>query len=46
MNIKFFEDIKEDDVVGGKGASLAKMCQNDFNIPNGYVIKANLFNEF
>ena len=46
MSIKFFEEIKENDVVGGKGASLAKMLQNGFNIPNGYVIIADLFNEF
>lgn len=46
MSIKFFKDINENDVVGGKGASLGKMLQNGFNIPNGYVITANLFNEF
>lgn len=46
MSISFFEDIKENDIVGGKGASLAKMWQNGFNIPNGYVIKAELFDEF
>lgn len=46
MSIKFFEDIKEVDNVGGKGASLSKMYQNDFNIPNGYVIMADSFNEF
>lgn len=46
MDIKFFEDIKEDDIVGGKGASLAKMWQNNFNIPNGYIIKAEIFNRF
>ncbi len=46
MSIKFFEDIKEADVVGGKGASLAKMYQNKFNIPNGYVIMVDSFSEF
>lgn len=46
MNIKFLKDIKEEDSVGGKGASLAKMLQNNFNIPDGYVIKTDLFNEF
>lgn len=46
MGIKFLKDIKENDVVGGKGASLAKMLQNGFNIPNGYVIEADLFNKF
>lgn len=46
MSIKFFADIKDNDLVGGKGASLAKMLQNGFNIPNGYVIDADLFNQF
>ncbi len=46
MNIKFFKDIKEDYEVGGKGASLVKMYQNNFNIPNGYIITADLFDEF
>ena len=46
MSIKFFEDIKEVDNVGGKGASLSKMYQNNFNIPNGYVIMTDSFNEF
>lgn len=46
MNIKFFEDIKENDKVGGKGSSLAKMYQNKFNIPNGYVITSNMFDDF
>lgn len=46
MGIKFFKDINEKDMVGGKGSSLAKMLQNGFNIPNGYVIKADLFNDF
>ena len=46
MSIKFLKDIKEKDLVGGKGASLAKMLQNGFNIPNGFVIEADMFNEF
>ena len=46
MSIKFFEDIGENDKVGGKGASLAKMLQNRFNIPNGFVIETDLFDEF
>lgn len=46
MNIKFFRDIGEEDRVGGKGASLAKLYQNKFNIPNGYVIMANMFDDF
>lgn len=46
MNIKFFENINEEDIVGGKGSSLAKMYQNEFNIPNGYVIMADVFDKF
>lgn len=46
MNIKFFKDISINDQVGGKGLSLAKMKQNGFNIPDGFVITADLFNEF
>lgn len=46
MNIKFFNEIEENDAVGGKGASLAKMYKNNFNIPNGYVIMTDVFNEF
>lgn len=46
MNVKFFEDVKENDLVGGKGASLAKMYKNGFNIPNGYVIEARAFEKF
>ena len=46
MNVKFFKDISEIDSVGGKGSSLAKMYQNEFNIPNGYIIMANVFDKF
>lgn len=46
MNIKFFKDIREMDSVGGKGSSLAKMYQNEFNVPNGYIIMANVFDKF
>lgn len=46
MNVKFFKDISEIDRVGGKGSSLAKMYQNEFNIPNGYIIMANVFDKF
>lgn len=46
MSIKFFNNITEDDMVGGKGASLSKMYQNKFNIPNGYIIMTDSFNEF
>ena len=46
MNIQFFNEIKEENRAGGKGASLAKMYQNKFNVPNGYVINADIFDEF
>lgn len=46
MNIKFFNEIKDIDIVGGKGASLAKMYQNGINIPNGFVLQGELFIEF
>ncbi len=46
MNIKFFKNITDEDLAGGKGASLAKMYQNKFNIPNGYVIMSDIFDEF
>lgn len=46
MSVKFFEDIKENDMAGGKGLSLAKMYQNKFNIPKGYVIMTDCFEKF
>lgn len=47
MSIKFLKDIDENDVVvGGKGLSLAKMYQNGFNIPNGFVITTDIFDKF
>lgn len=46
MYIKFFKDIDENDIVGGKGANLANMLQHGFNVPNGFVISANIFNSF
>ena len=46
MDIKFFKDIDENDSIGGKGANLAKMLQHRFNVPNGFVISANIFNNY
>ena len=46
MSIKLFRNIDESDLSGGKGASLAKMYQNKLNIPNGYVIMADEFDNF
>ncbi len=47
MEIKFFKDVNESEsLAGGKGKSLANMYNNKFNIPNGYVIGADLFDKF
>lgn len=47
MGIKFFEDVDElSNLAGGKGVSLAKLYKNNFNVPNGFVIEANVFDEF
>lgn len=46
MNIKFFENINENDNVGGKGLSLVKMYKNKFNVPNGYIIMSDVFDNF
>ena len=46
MGIKQFKFINENDIAGGKGSNLAKMYQNGFNIPNGFIITADLFNDF
>ena len=46
INIKFFKDINERDKAGGKGQSLAKLSQNGFNVPDGFVILSNEFDRF
>lgn len=46
MSIKFFEQMQPEDKAGGKGLSLAKMYQKGINVPNGYVILADTFDEF
>lgn len=46
MSIKLFQNISEDELAGGKGASLAKMYQNGFHVPNGFIITADIFDEF
>lgn len=47
MGIKFFEEIDElSDLAGGKGLSLAKLYKNNFNVPNGFVVETNIFDEF
>ena len=46
MGIEFFENLTEEKSIGGKGAALVKLYKNNFNVPNGYIIKTNLFDEF
>ncbi len=46
MGIKFFDDIDDDFLAGGKGFSLSKLYKNGFNVPNGYVIESSLFDDF
>ena len=46
MNIVFFKDVNEKDIVGGKGANLSKMIKKGFNVPNGFVITADSFKEY
>jgi phosphohistidine swiveling domain-containing protein len=36
----------KEDVAGGKGASLAWLCKNQFNIPPGFVITTKAFHDF
>jgi phosphoenolpyruvate synthase/pyruvate phosphate dikinase len=45
--IKFFEDITDDEllIVGGKGMSLAKMINGWFNVPPGFVLTTDAFNQ-
>jgi pyruvate,water dikinase len=44
----WFDELKEDHltVAGGKGASLCKMFQNSFSVPEGFVVTAPTFTEF
>lgn len=48
MNIKFFKDLSKNDVkiAGGKGASLGEMTRAGISVPPGFVILANVFDEF
>ena len=43
MDIVYLKDIKPEDEVGGKGFNLAKMMRNNFNVPDGFVIKYSAF---
>lgn len=46
--IKWFKDIKESDFlsVGGKAYNLAKMYNNNINVPNGFVITSEVYDNF
>lgn len=48
MRIKQFKDLAEENslITGGKGASLSKMAKAGFNIPEGFVICSDVFNNF
>ncbi|UCD20701.1 MAG: phosphoenolpyruvate synthase [archaeon] len=47
-DIIWIKDIKKEDVpvAGGKGANLGEMYQAGFNVPNGFVITAQIFKKF
>ncbi|MBR3697342.1 MAG: hypothetical protein IKM97_03645 [Clostridia bacterium] len=46
MAIISFKNVTKASNAGGKGASLAKMFQNGFSVPDGFVISADEFDEF
>lgn len=46
MSVVDFKNISQLDNVGGKGLSLAKMSQNGFNVPDGFVVTAEEFDNF
>ena len=43
-----FKEIKKEDVfiAGGKGANLGEMAAAKINVPNGFVITAEAYQEF
>ena len=47
-NILWFNQVTMDNVeqVGGKGASLGEMVQNDFPVPNGFVVTSEAYFNF
>ncbi len=47
-NILWFNQVTMKDVnsVGGKGASLGEMVQNNFPVPNGFVVTSDAYFEF
>lgn len=46
--IRKFSEINKDHipVVGGKGANLGEMFNNQFNVPNGFVVTTNAYFDF
>ena len=46
MLLKFFDELKTNDNAGGKGKSLAKLSKSKFNVPNGFIILSDAFDEF
>ncbi|MDD4251420.1 MAG: PEP/pyruvate-binding domain-containing protein, partial [Candidatus ainarchaeum sp.] len=47
-NILWFNEVsmKDVDQVGGKGASLGEMVQNNFPVPNGFVVTSKAYFDF
>ena len=47
-NILWFNEVTMKDVaqVGGKGASLGEMVQNNFPVPNGFIVTSNAYFDF
>ena len=46
MSIKFFENVDNNDIVGGKGYNLSRLYKNGFNVPNGFIITGDVFNDY
>ncbi|MDY7082000.1 MAG: PEP/pyruvate-binding domain-containing protein, partial [Halobacteria archaeon] len=47
-SVLWFEDVGNDDIdkVGGKGASLGEMANNDLPVPGGFVVTAQAYRRF
>jgi len=46
MSTKFFKEVDKNDIVGGKGANLSKLYKKGFNVPNGFIISADVFTKY
>ena len=46
--VEFFEELNKDDVAiaGGKGANLGELTQAGINVPPGFVITSQTYNQF